>query len=678
MKIKIHKNSYKPEELSLLKEIYEQNTKELILFKFQSHGFNRSWQSIRFNALKLGLKRNPKIIKQEMIEAGKNAPSSENIWTVKEDSLLKQIYEHNNQETIKNKFPSRTWKAIRGRAAKLNLRRDPELIQKEIRDGTKKTVKIRYGVEYSVQMPEFQKKTKQTNLKKRGVEWPTQSEEVRKKIKETVRKKYGVDNILQSEEIKKEIKQTNMERYGFEVANQNLEIRNKTVQTNLSKYGIENTFQLVDRVKNGMIKKYGYDSPIRIPEIKERIKQTNLKRYGVPYPSQNLEVRKKLSITNQSPEVKEKKYKALRKKEFFNSSAEENRFSEWLLKIDPKAQHHRWHPTVKFLIDFYSPKYDLWIQFDGVYWHGKYFNSSQQGPQADGIKKIMQNDKIQNENIPNLIRFWDEESEKAIKNGTVLELIQKRINEKTELLKTDPQYSTCHQFKKKIEIYHDDLKTLPFNPDSLKASNFDLSAEYMSSEIVSFIEKYEWLGTIGRPPKWCFTARFKNLLGGVVLINEPTSYSNILGKDTKKYEALIQRGATASWTPKNLGSRLIMFSCKWMLMNTEKRAFVGYADPQAGERGIIYRACGFEYLGDDFGSPNVYRHPSMDYDFTQQNIRSTSSFKKWCSENSIQPQKNWFKENKFKNLEMIPEKIKQDWYSWIKKSFIGIQKNKNS
>jgi hypothetical protein len=118
---------------------------------------------------------------------------------------------------------------------------------------------------------------------------------------------------------------------------------------------------------------------------------------------------------------------------------------------------------------------------------------------------------------------------------------------------------------------------------------------------------------VGFNVKWCFTARYNNFLAGVVLISEPASYSTILGPDTSIYEAIIQRGATISWAPRNLGSKLIMFACHWMVNNTDKRAFIGYADPEANERGIIYRACNFEYLGNTFGDDFVYSHPKVDH-----------------------------------------------------------------
>lgn len=579
-------DSYTPEEENLLKKIYENNSKEFILPKF-----NRSWQSIRTNAKRLCLQRNPEIVKQEMINGGKSAPVREDFWSTEEDNLLKEIYEDNSNEFIIPKFKNRTWKAIRERANKLGLKRNQSAINKDIVKHNKETVKEKYGVEHVLQVESIKERSRQTNIKRRGVEYPSQSKEVKRKVKVTVQTRYRVDNVFQSEEIKKKI-----------------------IETNIKKYGVEN-------------------------------------------PQQNAEIR-------------EKAYETVKLNNSFSSSDEEDNFYNYLVLFDPTVEHHVMHPVVKHTIDYYMPRYNLWVQYDGTYWHGKEKRENNESPRALKILENIKNDTIQNENIPNLIRFWSDDVLKAIKNGTITDIIKKKISKGKTIL------PTCHQYKKKLQWIEEDKKYLNFDIDSLKASSFTLTAEKFNNEIAEFIKKYEWLGSIGVIPKWCFTARFNNLLGGVVLINEPTSYSKILGSDTMKYEALVQRGATASWTPKNLGSRLIMFSCKWMVNSTSKRAFIGYGDPKALEIGTIYQACGFEYMGNNFGSSYLYKHPTIKNNktFSAQSLKRTSALKKWCKEQEIIPPKEWFKENGFKNMRIIPEGIKIQWNNWNKKILSEAQK----
>lgn len=216
--------------------------------------------------------------------------------------------------------------------------------------------------------------------------------------------------------------------------------------------------------------------------------------------------------------------------------------------------------------------------------------------------------------------------------------------------------TTCHQYLIRLKTEKED-KSAGF-PFDLRASDFQLNKEEITLEIRKFIERYEWLGTLGWHVKWAFTARWNGKLAGVVLISEPTKYSKFT--DPKK-EALIQRGACSSWAPKNLNSRLVMFACRWMSKNTEKRLFVAYSDPKAGEIGTIYQACNFKYLGSSFGRKKSYilqngKRVGKRY-FTR-----TASMKKWAKESNISWDKSWTKENGYQNLSKIPEDIKTKLY----------------
>jgi len=641
------KDSWSDKEKILLREIFENNIKEFIQDKFP----NRKWTSILHNARSLNLHRNPKFRKESAINNLKKAPAPIDLWTMEENSLLKQTYEISSKSDIFSQFPGRTWKAIRCQAVKLGLCRTV---------GRTKNDPILSAL---WKKPETQEKFKQIRFKKRGFEYPAQDPTVREKVRIRIQEKYGVNNVFQAEEIKKKSRETNLREHGAENPQQNKEIHAQTISTNIKRYGVDNLFKRVDMVQQGMIKKYGVPCPLQHPKIKEKQRQTNTTRYGFPTPAQNPDIKKKLVEISQSDVTKEKKYRTFKKNKSFSASSEEIKFYEYLKSLDSRTKHHKLHPTTKHVIDFYLPTYDLWVQYDGIYWHGKKgINSSHK--HFKRISKTIETDKFQNDNISNLIRFWSDEVEEAKKDGTIIALIENRIKEKIRSLSTQ----SCFQYRKKLELYDEDIETLPFNPSEIKASQFELSNEMLTPEIIEFIEKYEWLGTVGVSPKWIFTAKYRGILGGVVLINEPSAYSKILGEKTNIDEALIQRGASASWAPKNTGSRLIMFSCRWMINNTNKRAFVGYADPSGHERGIIYQACGFDYLGDKFGSNCLYRHVDFDRDFSSQNLRRTSSFKKWCRINKITPQKIWFKKNGFKNLQTIPLSIKNSWYAWIKKT----------
>jgi len=220
-------------------------------------------------------------------------------------------------------------------------------------------------------------------------------------------------------------------------------------------------------------------------------------------------------------------------------------------------------------------------------------------------------------------------------------------NEKNDKFDT----STSWQKQIRDQLLQDDIKK--GCPIGMKASEFQLNYEPFNTEHRKFIERYEWLGTCGFGVRYAFTARYKGILGGVVLVAEPNAYQFDMD-----LEALIQRGACASWTPKNLGSRLVMFSCRWMINNTDKRIFTAYSDPEAGEIGTIYQACNFDYLGNTFGSTFQYKLSNGrlvgDRYFTR-----TSSMKKWAKQLNIKWLPEWSKINGFQDIKAIPEDIRK-------------------
>lgn len=209
----------------------------------------------------------------------------------------------------------------------------------------------------------------------------------------------------------------------------------------------------------------------------------------------------------------------------------------------------------------------------------------------------------------------------------------------------------CWQKLQRDRLNEED-KQLGFRFD-LKASQFDLQRESLTSEHTSFIQRYEWLGTIGFGVRQVFTARFEGKLAGVVMIAEPNGY-----QFDRSLEALIQRGACSSWAPKNLNSRLVMFACKWMVENTTKRIFVAYSDPDAGEIGTIYQACNFDYLGQNYGSSEYYLLPNGKK-VTDRHFTRTSSMKKWAKELNIEWRPEWTKANGFQDTSNIPTEIKE-------------------
>lgn len=218
----------------------------------------------------------------------------------------------------------------------------------------------------------------------------------------------------------------------------------------------------------------------------------------------------------------------------------------------------------------------------------------------------------------------------------------------------------CWQYKMKTNPDIDSIWFSQYELDNLKVSDFNffpIINENKKKESREFIKKYEWMQSIPPYPTHYFGTEYKDILGGVLIYSMPNAFTKLLGENTKNLERLLSRGATAGWTPKNLASSLIMWSIKWMVKNTQYRIFTAYSDPEAGELGTIYQACGWWYLGKTSGTKYRYREPGSDKWVSGRKFTSTSSLKKYARELNIKWGNNWSTGRKI-FWENIPEEVK--------------------
>lgn len=219
----------------------------------------------------------------------------------------------------------------------------------------------------------------------------------------------------------------------------------------------------------------------------------------------------------------------------------------------------------------------------------------------------------------------------------------------------------CWQYDIRIKNLEDDLNKANLTMDDvheLKASDFILQQEdkdTIFTEVKDFIERYEWLGRMSLYPTHFFTARYKGILAGVVIMDMPNAFSKMLGDETKKMERLISRGACISWSPKNLASKLISFAIKWMVKNTQYRLFTAYSDTEAKELGTIYQACNFYYLGKKYGSSYQYKIENGRW-VSDRYFRSRSVYKRLAIENGILWEDSWQKKDSIL-FDQMPETI---------------------
>lgn len=237
----------------------------------------------------------------------------------------------------------------------------------------------------------------------------------------------------------------------------------------------------------------------------------------------------------------------------------------------------------------------------------------------------------------------------------------------------------CYQYQKRLDTFEEDIEMF--------AEKFGMTTEDISlinvgdfefsiieskddkQEATEFIKRYEWLGTVGSYPTHWFKATYKGLLGGVIIMGMPNSFSKLLGDNTKDIERLIARGASASWTPKNLGSNFLMWCIKWMVKNTQYRLFTAYSDPQAKELGTIYQALNFYYLGKNSGATVRCINPyNKDKIITDRAFRARSFYKRYARDLGIAWQSNWCNSHSMQ-WENIPSDIEKQLREYSKKMF---------
>lgn len=238
----------------------------------------------------------------------------------------------------------------------------------------------------------------------------------------------------------------------------------------------------------------------------------------------------------------------------------------------------------------------------------------------------------------------------------------------------------CYQYQRRLDTLEEDKEIFGWADEDIKNINLDefefsfIDTKEEKKEATEFIKRYEWLGTVGSYPTHWFAARYKGILGGVIIMGMPNSFSKLLGEKTKDIERLIARGASASWTPMNLGSKFLMWCIKWMIKNTQYRLFTCYSDLQAKENGSIYQALNFYFLGAGSGTNvrcvNPYNPNKI---MTDRAFRSKSFYKRYAKDLGIEWQKSW--SNKQRMLwENIPDDIEKELREYSKKMFAESEK----
>lgn len=177
-------------------------------------------------------------------------------------------------------------------------------------------------------------------------------------------------------------KSTCKEKFGVEFPQQNIEIKTKAIETATERYGGVgfSSKELNEKGKQTTYKKYGN----RNYNNQDKLIETCLQKYGVEHYSQTKLFKKQMDITCEERILKQHITK--KKNKTFNSSKIENQLSEWFNhnNISFMRQYCK-DDRYPFPCDFYLPKYDLFIEIQGTWTHGKHpFDQHNE----DDIKKL--------------------------------------------------------------------------------------------------------------------------------------------------------------------------------------------------------------------------------------------------------------------------------------------------
>lgn len=314
---------------------------------------------------------------------------------------------------------------------------------KASRATVKRNLLEKHGVENVSQLTSVREKVKKTSLERYGAECSWQGESVKKRIKETMVERYGHDSPWKVPEIRQKIEANNIERFGSKQVWGSAEIREKSKQTMLERYGVDNpqkSESIKKQTQKTMTERYGVDNPQKNTLIRKRSVETHRSRYGqVENPEGYSAITKKRKQTclerygvehpHQSPIIQQKMFSSMKGNRFV--SKVELRCLTGLKAIFGDVQQQV--SVNGWMIDFYVPFIDTYVQFDGLYWHGLSLtederNNPKTKRQADIVRK-WNKDREQEVWFPSnnkrLVRIREDEFKMWESEGSVIENLQR-------------------------------------------------------------------------------------------------------------------------------------------------------------------------------------------------------------------------------------------------------------
>lgn len=208
--------------------------------------------------------------------------------------------------------------------------------------------------------------------------------------------------------VKEKRKATCLKRFGSSNAFQSP----KTKQTVRQRYGVDNVFQAVSikkKIVKTLVQNHGVQYVMQSSEMQEKARQTTMKHYGVEHPLQSNEIKAKMDFKA----AWIKRHHTLKTTGAYGKriSKLETLFYEELCRLFDDVE--RQVMINNRSIDFFIPKLKLYVQFDGVYWHGLAGQIDESTKRGQTIKKTYMLDREQDAWFAQsgllLVRVTDEE-----------------------------------------------------------------------------------------------------------------------------------------------------------------------------------------------------------------------------------------------------------------------------
>lgn len=132
----------------------------------------------------------------------------------------------------------------------------------------------------------------------------------------------------------------------------------------------ENPFKKIEiqqKIKKTMIEHYGYESCLSSKIIREKCKKTMVERYG----AENSMNCPSIIVKYDFEKITQKRHLNMKENKTYRTSKPENELHALLCKhfSDTDVERSKFM-NKKWPIDFYVKSLNVYIQLDGVYWHG--------------------------------------------------------------------------------------------------------------------------------------------------------------------------------------------------------------------------------------------------------------------------------------------------------------------